>query len=185
MVLKKQDKQIIEKIVSGSDRVKAYREVYPESTKSEQVIRATVCRMIKKNDAQEYKKRCEEQLKKEKIKIKTNVSELIQEKIVWSIQIAAEALLFVITKAKQDCLNIEELNKTSDKYIRMMPNSTATPIINAVSELNKLYGLVDTDTGENKSELTNQFIDATDFSDNPEDYKAPPILEAQTGGDDE
>lgn len=185
MVLKKEDKQIIEKIVSGTDRVDAYKEVYPETTKSDQVIRSTVCRMIKGKEAIEYKKKCEQRLKEEKIKIKTSVSELIQEKIAWSIQVAADALIFVVTKAKQDCLNIEELNKTSDKYTRMMPNVTATPIISAVSELNKLYGLVNADTGESKSELTNMFIDATDFNEDPEDYKAPPILEAQTGEDDE
>jgi hypothetical protein len=67
----------------------------------------------------------------------------------------------------------------------MMPNVTSSPIINAVSELNKLLGLVNSDFGQNKSELTNQFIDATDFNEDPEDYKAPPILEAQTEEDDE
>lgn len=185
MALKKEDKQIIEKIVSGVDRVDAYKSVYPDSSKSDQVIRATVCRMINKKDAQEYKEKCEQRLKEEKIKIKTEVSELIREKTVWSIQSSIDALQFVIDKATQDCLEIEKRNKTSDKYVRMMPNVTSSPIINAVSELNKLLGLVNGDSGPNKSELTNQFIDATDFNEDPEDYKAPPILEAQTGEDDE
>lgn len=185
MALKKEDKQIIEKIVSGIDRVDAYKSVYPDSSKSDQVIRATVCRMINKKDAKEYKEKCEQRLKEEKIKIKTEVSELIREKTIWSIQNSIDALQFVIDKATQDCIEIEKRNKTSDKYVRMMPNVTSNPIISAVGELNKLLGLVNADTGASKSELTNMFIDATDFDEDPNAYKAPQILEAPTGEDDE
>lgn len=185
MTLKKEDKRLIELVVSGKKYLEAHHEIYKDSDKPDKTIYQYVYRLIKSKDGNEYKEKCKQRLKEEKIKIKTEVSELIQEKIAWSIQVAADALIFVITKAKQDCLNIEELNKTSDKYTRMMPNVTATPIISAVSELNKLYGLVNADTGESKSELTNMFIDATDFDEDPEDHKAPQILEAPTGEDDE
>ena len=69
--------------------------------------------------------------------------------------------------------------------MRVMPSVTANPIIGAVERLNHMLGIEGQDTGINKSELTNQFIDATDFNEDPEDYKAPQILEAQTGEDDE
>jgi hypothetical protein len=185
MTLKKDEKKLIELIASGESYADAYAVVYPDSNKSKSTINVTVSRLLKKKEAQTYKEKCEQRLKEEKIKIKTEVSELIREKTVWSIQSSIDALQFVIDKATQDCLEIEKRNKTSDKYVRMMPNVTSSPIINAVSELNKLLGLVNSDSGQNKSELTNQFIDATDFNEDPEDYKAPPILEAQTGEDDE
>ena len=185
MALKKEEKRLIELIASGKKYPDAYFEVYKDSDKSTKTVYQYVYRLLKSKDGKEYKEKCEERLKEEKIKIKTEVSELIREKTVWSIQSSIDALQFVIDKATQDCLEIEKRNKTSDKYVRMMPNVTSSPIINAVSELNKLLGLVNGDSGQNKSELTNQFIDATDFYENPEDYKAPPILEAQTGEDDE
>lgn len=186
MALKKEDKQIIEKIVSGVDRVDAYKSVYPGSAKSDQVIRSTVCRMINRKEAKEYKEKCEQRLKEEKIKIKTEVSELIREKTAWAIQDSIDALKFVIEGAKEDAREIRKRNLTSDKYTRVMPTVTATPIISAVERLNKMLGIEGQDTGINKAELTNIFIDATDFDEDPNAYKAPQILEAPTGeGNDE
>lgn len=185
MTLKKDEKKLIELIASGESYADAYAVVYPDSNKSKSTINVTVSRLLKKKEAQTYKEKCEQRLKEEKIKIKTEVSELIREKTIWSIQNSIDALQFVIDKATQDCLEIEKRNKTSDKYIRMMPNVTSNPIISAVGELNKLLGLVNADTGASKSELTNMFIDATDFDEDPNAYKAPQILEAPTGEDDE
>lgn len=185
MALKKEEKRLIELIASGKKYPDAYFEVYKDSDKSTKTVYQYVYRLLKSKDGKEYKEKCEQRLKEEKIKIKTEVSELIREKTIWSIQNSIDALQFVIDKATQDCIEIEKRNKTSDKYIRMMPNVTSNPIISAVGELNKLLGLVNADTGASKSELTNMFIDATDFDEDPNAYKAPQILEAPTGEDDE
>lgn len=185
MALKKDEKHLIELIVSGKDYPEAYAIVYPDSKKTKRTISACICRMLKRKDIQDYKSECENKLKEEKAKIQDEVANAIKEKRLWSIQDSIDALKFVINAAKEDAIEIKKRNKNSDKYMRVMPSVTANPIIGAVERLNHMLGIEGQDTGLNKSELTNQFIDATDFYENPEDYKAPPILEAQTGEDDE
>lgn len=185
MALKKDEKHLIELIVSGKDYPEAYSTVYPGSKKTKRTISACICRMLKRQDIQKYKAECERKIQDERAKIKDEVAEIIREKTLWSIQDSIDALKFVINAAKEDAIEIKKRNKNSDKYMRVMPSVTANPIIGAVERLNHMLGIEGQETGLNKSELTNQFIDATDFNEDPEDYKAPPILEVRTGEDDE
>jgi len=80
MALKKDEKHLIELIVSGKDYPEAYSTVYPDSKKTKRTISACICRMLKRQDIQKYKAECERKIQEERTKIKDEVAEIIREK---------------------------------------------------------------------------------------------------------